>query len=79
MPHSNGHRIVAWSPAATPIFAWPSENFASFAAMEMSASSAAAMPAPTAQPRTALTIGLLQLIMLSTRSRASFMACMRMS
>ena len=56
--------MTAWSPAATPIRVWPSNNLASRATMEISASTAQASPAPAAQPRTALTIGLEQLMML---------------
>ncbi|CUJ50793.1 Uncharacterised protein [Achromobacter xylosoxidans] len=63
MPHSNGQMMVAWSPAATPIFRCPSEKRASLAAMEMSARITHARPAPTAQPRAAVTMGFEQLIM----------------
>ena len=56
--------IAAWSPAATPSLVWPSISLAVLAAIEMSASSATESPAPTAGPRMALTIGLLQLTML---------------
>ena len=50
MPQSSGQMIAAWSPAATPRRVWPSISRAFFAAMEMSAISAAASPAPTAGP-----------------------------
>jgi hypothetical protein len=64
MPHSSGQTMAAWSPAATPRRVWPSTIFASRAAMEMSASSPATSPAPTAGPCIALTIGLSQLMTL---------------
>ena len=56
--------MAAWSPAATPRRVWPSTIFASFAAIEMSASNPATRPAPTAGPCIALTMGLSQLITL---------------
>jgi hypothetical protein len=64
MPHSNGQQIAAWSPAATPMRVWPSMIRADRVAIEMSASSAAASPAPTAGPWIADTIGFEQLITL---------------
>ena len=56
-PHRSGHTITAWSPAATPSFVWPSTIRASGVAIETSASSPTARPAPTAGPVIADTIG----------------------
>ena len=56
--------MAAWSPAATPRRVWPSTIFALLAAIEMSASSPATRPAPTAGPCMALTMGLSQLMTL---------------
>ena len=64
MPHSSGHKIAAWSPAATPSLTWPSPSRASRAQIEMSAISATTVPAPTATPLIAETIGFSQLTML---------------
>src|SRR5919204_366191 len=50
MPHSSRHRMAAWSPAATPSLTWPSPSLASRAQIDMSASSATTVPAPTATP-----------------------------
>ena len=72
MPTSSGQITAAWSPAATPRRVWPSVKRAFSDAMLMSASSATASPAPTATPLMAEMIGLSQLIMLWTMSRASF-------
>ncbi len=60
-PQSSGHTITAWSPAATPSFVWPSTMRADGVAIEMSASSPTARPAPTAGPVIADTIGFGQL------------------
>ena len=49
-PQSSGQTIAAWSPAATPSFVWPSTIRAAGVAIEMSASSPTARPAPTAGP-----------------------------
>jgi hypothetical protein len=64
MPHSSGHTIAAWSPAATPRRVWPSMIRASVAAMDTSASRPTTRPAPTAGPSMADTIGFEQLITL---------------
>ena len=64
MPQSSGQTIAAWSPAATPSFVWPSTIRALGVAIEMSASSPTARPAPTAGPVIAETIGFGQSITL---------------
>ena len=64
MPHSSGHTIAEWSPAATPSRVWPSMMRALRPATVMSATIAAASPAPTQGPSMAATIGLVQLMTL---------------
>ena len=56
--------MAAWSPAATPRRVCPSISRALRAAIEMSASSPATRPAPTAGPCIAETMIFEQLIML---------------
>ena len=79
MPHSNGQQIAAWSPAATPSRVWPSMMRAVLPATEMSASSAATSPAPTAGPWIADTTGFEQSMRFMTRSRASRMTRVRVA
>ena len=64
MPHSSGQMIAAWSPAARPSRVWPSIGLALRLTTEMSERIAQTRPPPTAGPRTAAMIGLVQLIML---------------
>ena len=63
-PHSSGHTIAAWSPAATPSAVCPSMMRAVLDAIDTSASSPITKPAPTAGPRIADTIGFEQSITL---------------
>ncbi len=64
IPQSSGQTIAAWSPAATPSFVCPSTIRAFGVAIEMSARSPTASPAPIAWPVIADTIGLGQSITL---------------
>ena len=64
MPQSSGQLMTEWSPAATPSRVWPSMMRADLPAMEMSQSSPATRPAPTATPFSAETVGLQQSMML---------------
>ena len=71
IPHRSGQIRAAWSPAATPNRAWPSERRADSAMMLTSASRATASPAPTATPLMAETIGLTEASISSTTALAS--------
>ena len=75
IPHSSGQISAAWSPAVMPMRVCPSASTTSSPMMAMSAISAVASPAPAAPPLMAEMIGLSQLTMLNTRSRASVRVC----
>src|SRR5581483_10462897 len=61
IPHSIGQMRTPWSPAATPRRVCPSTILVAGVAIDTSASSPTARPAPTAGPVMADTIGLEQL------------------